>query len=126
MEARLYRLTIALSLLAVLGFGIAGTNAYLDQKFWHADVLTWLDRQEKHRDGCRIKPSKDCNPQYFEDMAVESSKLRSKASLQMRAYTYSAIGIPASLFLLFFGGRWITTGKLRKSRTPSQDGSLST
>ncbi len=124
MEARLFRLTIALSLLAFIGFGVPAVGAILDASGWHDLVVRTLDKQTKFKEKCYASRDSEfrytdpsCTKKEFE--AAESLvhtyvEYRGKAQDKSRVFAPAALGIPGGLFLLFFGGRWILTGKLRK------------
>ena len=129
MEARLFRLTIALSFLAFVGFGIPAVSSVRQSSDWHALVVDALNNQQKFREKCLASVTIDfrytdpsCTKEGFE--AAESLvnsfvKDRNKAQEEAGFFVPAALGIPAGLFLLFFSGRWILTGKLRKVKEES-------
>jgi hypothetical protein len=122
MEARLYRLTIALSLLAAIGFGIDAGIAYDSQRRATEAAEMWVGLWKKTKENCVTQWMQKCTNEERE--ASEKAKLDEQTkwrwvvkeeSSRMNRSTLAALGIPAGLFLLFFGGRWILTGSTRKS-----------
>ncbi len=128
MEAKLFRLTIALSLLAFIGFGIPAISAIIESSKWHDLVLEASENQRKFRDKCAASVSHDyrytdpsCTEESFKNSESSVNRFvkgRNAASNDAAFFTPAALGIPACLFLLFFGGRWIITGKLKTQRIP--------
>lgn len=128
MEAKLFRLTIVLSLLAFIGFGIPAIRYIIESSEWHGLVLSTIENRQKFRDKCAASLSPEfrytdqsCTEESFKhhDSTVSGFvKSRSIASDNAGFFAPAALGIPAGLFLLFFGGRWISTGKLKTQRIP--------
>lgn len=107
-EARLYRLVIALSLLAAIGFGIPAVAAALDQANYHKLVLSVYDQQ--HEECVNKNLCNGSRWKYYENRPPYWARADNEAAARFSFYLGGAIVIPAGLFLLFFGGRWIMTG----------------
>jgi len=117
MEPKIFRLTIALSILAFVGFGIPAVDAINSRIEYHELVLRALEDQREHRDDCRSNPRSNCDSEMYrvhESIVNRFVKYRNEAHEREEFFVTAAIGIPAGLFLLFFGGRWVLTGSLRK------------
>lgn len=115
MEAKIYRLIIALSVIAAIGFGIAGALAMDTSRRAHKNVKEYLKLEK----GCWGKPAAQCNRQVYFELAESEARRGGEARAEGHAFLGAAAGIPASLFLLFFVGRWILTGKMRTVRVAS-------
>lgn len=123
-EARLYRLAISLSILAAIGFGLAAIashnrmNGYQQIMLLDGDMLKTMQKycQEEMKDqelkfDCYTKADK-----VHIDSLTRDARSRNEAATRRDDFVAAAIGVPAGLFLLFFAGRWIITGKMRKPR----------
>jgi hypothetical protein len=126
MEARLYRLTIALSLLAAIGFGFDAALAYDNEKKATQHAEMWIDIWTKVQQKCVTQWEQKCTNEEREAkekaLLEEARKARivvRDESSRLDRSALAAVGIPAGLFLLFFGGRWILTGSTRKSSASS-------
>lgn len=126
MEAKLFRLTIALSLLALIGFGIPGISASRSSSSWHElivrlnqDLLTFKNKCAASVDSNFRYTDPKCTQQEFdagESLLNQYWQYRREADDQEDLFLTLALGTPAGLFLLFFGGRWILTGRMRKEK----------
>lgn len=128
MEAKLFRLTIALSLLALIGFGLPGLNASRSASWWHERVVRMDQDFQTFKNKCTA--SADSNFRYTDPKCTQKEfdagetllnqywQYRREADDQEDLFLTLALGTPAGLFLLFFGGRWILTGRMRKKGHP--------
>lgn len=129
MEAKLFRLTIALSLLALIGFGLPGLNASRSASSWHELVVRLDQDLQTFKNKCAA--SVDSNFRYTDPKCTQKEfdagesllnhywQYRREADETADLFVPLALGTPAGLFLLFFGGRWILTGRMRKEKKAS-------
>lgn len=113
-EAKLLRLTIFLSLLAFFGFGIPMFSADSTANFYHSQVLDLMNLRDKNIIECQAGTRPDCDIKAWDPLIREQVENRSRADMHVKELRNAALGIPFCLFLLFFGGRWVLTGKLKK------------
>ncbi len=114
-EAKLFRLTIFLSLLAFFGFGIPVFSAVSTGDFYHSQVLAFTNLKETNINQCRAGTRTDCDIKAWDPLIQEQIQNLVRTEKQGRELLTAALAIPFGLFLLFFGGRWVLTGKLKKA-----------
>lgn len=112
LEARLYRLTIVLSLVFSFGFGLLFVGTEMENNS-RIELITRLYKiQDGFRHNC-FNNKEECDKTLSLDAEIREHVVKKEQTLQLGAtYLRSAIGIPPLLFLLFFGGRWVLTGEL--------------
>ncbi|MFM7001155.1 MAG: hypothetical protein ACKOXU_08855 [Limnohabitans sp.] len=112
LEARLYRLTIALSLVFAIGFGLLCISSVMENN----SRIELISQLYKIRSGFQqncFNNKEDCEKTHSLDAEIREYVIEKAQTEQLGAtYLWSAIGIPFFLFLLFFGGRWVLIGEL--------------
>ena len=106
-EARLYRLTVALSMLAVIGFGLAGSMAYLNERGMQRVFQNAQEGQKQ----CWTEKVRCDMLQTYETLMMMSARARNDGETRKQMFIAAAVAMPAGLFLLFFAGCWIVNGK---------------
>lgn len=115
MELIFYRLTIVLAALVFLIFGLLfgyQTKQYLDHSQAHSFArLAYLEQKERGMmTEHELAMPAALRPNYLNDADIEQfARAHSMSGMQIAAGI--ALGIPASMFGIFFGLRWILTGR---------------
>jgi len=118
MEDIFHRLTIFIAIVALLGFG--GASVYSFYRAHSAqDIVTMLYgwKNESVAKCEEDRKSVDCGfiskyNKWFDEAVVERNQYTEKA----QSFLTASITIPVVSFLLFFGLRWVITGRLPEFR----------
>jgi hypothetical protein len=94
-------------MLAVIGFGLAGGIAYLDERGMQR---VFQNAQEGQRQ-CWTEKVRCDMLQNYETLMMMSAQARHDDETRKQMFITAAVAMPAGLFLLFFAGRWIVNGK---------------
>ncbi len=114
MDARLFRLTIFVSLLSLLIFGYFAVSKYMSASTLTSIVNDRLQSRDEQMVKCRSDKSFcDILPIDEDKFLLDTVKLRNITSSESHTFFGAAFGVPISLFVLFFGGRFVITGRLK-------------
>jgi hypothetical protein len=121
LEAKLYRLTILVSIFLAIGFGIAGISSNSKADSFHQMLSvdkTMYELGQKTCQGLSDQVLKDeCldkgENNYMDSMVLHANS-REEATRRGDNFISAAVCIPLGLFILFFSARWIIIGKIRK------------
>jgi hypothetical protein len=120
LEAKLYRLTIALSLLAFIGFGIPAAVQFEHSYSYGLLLKTDWELEQARIQKCKQAPE-DCDHGSFDPFIKEWAIKRERAGQMSSTYLACAIFIPLGLFGLFFGSRWVRTGSFKSSEKTKEN-----
>lgn len=131
MEGKLRRLTILIAVLTCVGFG--GAYGYAANK-----ASSW-QRTAGHYGEMLRRSANFCTPERLswatctrEDIASIDHERNSALGEHDRMDEYAAlffmaaIGLPLTSFVMFFGGRWVLTGRLARRAASLETGSTET
>jgi hypothetical protein len=114
MDARLFRLMIFLSLLSLLIFGYFAVSKYMSASTLTSIVNDRFQSRDEQMVKCRSDRSFcDILPIEEDKFLIDTIKLRNNTSSESYNFLGAALGVPISLFVLFFGGRYVITGRLK-------------
>ncbi len=114
MEDKLRRLTIFVSIISVLGFGgVSAYSLYRANSEQSAVISLGKNLSEAIANCEKDRDSVICGgisklQQYFDDSVLASDQYNETA----KDFLIASMSIPALSFSLFFGLRWVFTGKL--------------
>lgn len=102
MDARLFRLTIFLSLLSLIVFGYFGVYKYMTASTLTSIVNDRLQSRDEQMVKCRTDKSFcDILPIDEDKFLIDTVKLRNITNSESDTFFGAAFGVPISLFVLF-------------------------
>ena len=118
MEDQLHRLTLLVAIAAFLVFGGASAYSFYQAHSYQTAVNYWADSWNRSIDKCeKNRQSSFCESIERKQNEFDSAvNIRDRHREKAKMFLTATIAIPVLSFILFFGLRWVITGRLPQLR----------